>query len=183
MRQREIEALGEKLPNLTEFELQFLLAYIGAHPKSPHPISPHKAYLAVRPHVKLTTAHTNARDVLRRIQRKGGLSLILDHMGLTMAKAVEVLRDCTQAETIRVVHLPDGAWDYAFTPDHCTRLRAARTILELHGAFQPGENHDDARLTFADAVLLLTEQEERRQLLGQQTDDAAEDVEFNDLDE
>lgn len=183
MRQREIEAIGEKLPNLTEFELQFLLAYIGAEPKAPHPIAPHKAYLIVRPHVKLTTAHTNARDVLRRIQRKGGLSLILDHMGLTVARAVEVLRDSARAETIRKVYLPGGAWDYAASPDHRTRLRAARMILELQGAFLPGEGQDDGRLTFADAVLLLTEQEQRRQLMGKQSDDDAEDVEYNDLDE
>lgn len=181
MRERERESLAEKLPSLSELELQFLLAYVGIEPKSPHPIEPHMAYLRVRPGVTLHTAYRSGRSMLRRIQRKGGLGLILDQMGLTVVRAAEVLRDCTYADTIRKVYFAGGAWDYVTAPDHRTRLRAARTILELQDGFRQTEMYDDGKLTFAEAVLMLTERQERSRLLGE--GEIGDDADFEELDD
>lgn len=145
---------NQALPELTETEIRFLLAYTGTEPKHAGPRSAAKAYLCLNPDASPFSAHMQGKLLLSRLKSKGLLTLILEAQGAGISIATDVLRAGLRAEVIKRIEYPGGIWDYASVPDHRTRHSFARTLLELHNVLSPeGSNSADAfRMTFAEAV-------------------------------
>jgi len=175
----DIQKFTQGLSELTDFEMQFLLALCGVDPPG-KPLNPKEAYLLLRPHVKKITAQNYAGKVLARIRAKGALPEFFEYRNLGINRAAEILHECTKAENVRIIRYGGGAWDYVRAPDYRTRLRAARMLLELNGAIGSEaivNINVDARKTFSQAVAEHQEMEDQKRL-ALSTD--VKDAEFED---
>lgn len=179
MAHSDLQHITHELPQLSELEIRFFLAYVGLEPASTVPRSPADAYQIIKPDVKRWWAHRAGAATLARIRSKGAIPLLLEYRNLGINRALDLLDECARAETVKVIRHGGGVWDYLALPDHRIRLRAARLLLEVHGVLGPEAQVNisvDNRQTFADAIAAQTEVRE----LNPSGEDArhAEDAEF-----
>lgn len=162
----DIKKFTQGLSDLTDFEVEFMLALCGVDPPG-KPRSPKEAYLALRPDVKKISAQHYAPKVLARIRAKGALPEFFEQRNLGINKAIDLLLECTRAETVKVIRHGGGAWDYVCIPDYRTRLRTARLLLEIGGVIGPEAAVNvniDNRKTFSQAIAEHEEEEDRKRL-------------------
>ncbi|MCL4305083.1 hypothetical protein KJZ99_04165 [bacterium] len=146
---------NQQLPELSDTEVKFLLAYCGVSPKHRGPRTAAQAYLCLNPNAPPVSAHVSGKTILSRLKAKGLLTLILEIQGAGIAIATEALKQGLKAETIKRIEYPGGIWDYAAAPDHRTRRDCARVLLELHNVIGPegvAGGGDAFRMTFAEAI-------------------------------
>lgn len=152
---------NQQLPELSDQEVKFLLAYCGIEPKARGPRSAAQAYMALNPNAAPVSAHVSGKQILARLKAKGLLTLILEMQGASISHATAVLLQGLKAESIKRIEYPGGIWDYAAAPDHRTRRDFARILLELHNVLSPegvAAGGDAFRMTFAEAIAQQREQ-------------------------
>jgi hypothetical protein len=174
----DLSRINRDLPDLNPQEVQFLLALIGAEPHNNGPRTITDAYWCLKPEVTKEAAYDGGRRILARIKAKGGIAFLLGAYGLDIPRIAAVLDECTRAEVVNRVSLGNGHWDYDVRPDYRTRLRAAQTLLILHGEQLTSAGRtasgNDMRETFAEAI--LRQKEERQRLLDNPNIQDAEEV-------
>ncbi|MBU1921105.1 hypothetical protein KKG66_09675, partial [bacterium] len=123
MKRLEMQKYMQGINDLTETEYKFLLAYCGIDPPGSGPRDAQRAYLAIRPNVKALSAQVSGRLMLKRIREKGALPELFELRNLGLNRAVDLLGECAQAETVKIIRHRNGAWDYVYAPDYRTRFR------------------------------------------------------------